>query len=220
MSNVALMVDEIFTSIQGEGYDSGLLTIFVRLYGCPLKCKYCDQPQKKGTAKKMSVENLLTKIHSLHGVRVCITGGEPLIQPDIFPVIYDLVATNYKVSIETNGAVPIMDVPYARSYKYVMDVKCPSSGMATKNHLENLGILKGNDEVKFVISDRNDYDFAKMVLRDYPTRAKILFSPVMLKDDNGQWYSDVSTDLCKWIEQDRLFNIKIQCQLHKFMGVM
>ena len=213
------MVDEIFTSIQGEGYDSGLLTIFVRLYGCPLNCKYCDQPQKKGTAKKMSVDNLLMSIRSLHGVRVCITGGEPLAQPDIFPVIYDLVATNYEVSIETSGAIPIMDVLYARSYKYVMDVKCPSSGMVTKNHLENMGILKGNDEVKFVISNREDYDFAKMILRDYPTKAKILFSPVMLKNSEGQWYSTVSADLCKWIEQDRLFNAKIQCQLHKFMGV-
>ena len=167
----------------------------------------------------MSVENLLTKIHSFHGVRVCITGGEPLIQPDIFPVIYDLVATNYKVSIETNGAVPIMDVPYARSYKYVMDVKCPSSGMVTKNHLENLGILKGNDEVKFVISDRNDYDFARMIMRDYPTKAKILFSPVMNKVGD-RWVSPVSQDLCEWVQKDRLFHVKIQCQIHKFLGVM
>ena len=216
---MALMVDDIFTSIQGEGYDSGFLTIFVRLYGCPLHCTYCDQPQTKGTAKKMSVDSLLTKIRRHHENRVCITGGEPLIQPDIFPVIYDLVATDYKVSIETNGAVPIMDVPYARSYKYIMDVKCPSSGMVNKNHLENLGILKGNDEVKFVISDRNDYDFARMIMRDYPTKAKVLFSPVMLQDEDGQWYSDVASDLCDWLSKDRLHHVKVQCQLHKFMGV-
>lgn len=212
------MVDDIFESIQGEGYDSGFITTFVRLYGCPLKCRYCDQPQQKGTAKKMSVEHLLEKIRSFHGTRVCITGGEPLVQPDIFPVIYDLISTDYKVSIETNGAVPIDDVPYARSYKYIMDVKCPSSGMVTKNHLENMGILKGCDEVKFVISDRRDYDYAKMVLRDYPTKAKVLFSPVMNKV-NGVWVSPVSSDLCNWVVKDRLFFVKIQCQIHKFLGV-
>lgn len=216
---MALMVDEIFTSIQGEGYDSGFITTFVRLYGCNLNCKYCDQPQKKGTAKKMSVENLLIKIRSFHGTRVCITGGEPLQQPEIFPVIYDLLATGYSVSIETNGAIPLEDVSYARSYKYVMDVKCPSSGMSTKNHLENLGILKGHDEVKFVISDRQDYDYARMIMRDYPTKAKILFSPVMNKVD-GKWVSPVSEDLCAWVQQDRLFHVKIQCQIHKFLNVL
>lgn len=216
---MALMVDEIFVSIQGEGYDSGLITTFVRLYGCPLKCKYCDQPQKKGTAKKMSVENLLMKIRSKHGDRVCITGGEPLIQPEVFPVIYDLVSTGYKVSIETNGAVPIDDVSYARSFKYIMDVKCPSSGMSVKNHLENMGILHGNDEVKFVISDRRDYEYARMILRDYPTKAKILFSPVMNKTEDGRWVSPVSEDLCRWVIEDRLFFVKMQCQIHKFLNV-
>ena len=217
---MSLMVDEIFESIQGEGYDTGLVTVFVRLYGCNLSCRYCDQPQKKGTAKKMSVENLLMKIRSFHCHRVCITGGEPLQQPDIFSVIYDLLATDYAVSIETNGAVPIDDVSYARSYKYVMDIKCPSSGMSSKNRYENLGILKGNDEVKFVVGNRNDYDFAKRVMRDYPTKAKILFSPMMYQDPDGNWKSDVSSDLCKWIIEDRLFHIKVQCQLHKFMGVL
>ena len=215
---MALMVDEIFTSIQGEGYDSGLVTTFVRLYGCNLKCKYCDQPQKSGTAKKMSVEHLLTRIRSFHCTRICITGGEPLRQPEIFPVIYDLLATGYNVSIETNGAIPLEDVPYARSYKYIMDVKCPSSGMTSKNHLENLGILKGNDEVKFVISDRKDYEYARMIMRDYPTKAKILFSPVMHMVD-GKWVSPVSEDLCRWVREDRLFNVKIQCQIHKFLNV-
>lgn len=216
---MALMVDEIFTSIQGEGYDSGFITTFVRLYGCNLKCNYCDQPQQKGTAKKMSVESLLTKIRSQHGTRVCITGGEPLRQPDIYPVIYDLISTGYAVSIETNGAIPIDDVPYVRSFKYVMDVKCPSSGVASRNHLENLGILKGNDEVKFVIGNREDYDYARMIMRDYPTRAKILFSPVMHQID-GVWTSPVSKDLCEWVQKDRLFHVKIQCQIHKFLGVL
>ena len=216
---MALMVDEIFTSIQGEGYDSGFVTTFVRLYGCNLKCIYCDQPQKRGTAKKMSVENLLTEIRSHHCTRVRITGGEPLVQPDIFPVIYDLLATGYNVSIETNGTIPLDDVSYNRSYKYIMDVKCPSSGMSTKNHLENLGILKGHDEVKFVISDRRDYDYARMIMRDYPTNAKILFSPVMSKVGDT-WVSPVSQDLCEWVQKDRLFHVKIQCQIHKFLGVL
>ena len=216
---MSLMVDEIFTSIQGEGYDSGFITTFVRLYGCNLNCKYCDQPQIKSKAKKMSVENLLVKIRSHHCRRVCITGGEPLQQPEIYPVIYELLATGYAVSIETNGAIPLEDVPYNRSYKYVMDVKCPSSGMSAKNHLENLGILKGHDEVKFVISDRQDYDFARRIMRDYPTKAKILFSPVMNKVGD-KWVSPVSQDLCEWVQKDRLFHVKIQCQIHKFLGVL
>ena len=217
---MSLIVDEIFTSIQGEGYDSGLTTTFLRLYGCNLHCVYCDQPQKRGECKKMSVGNVLASIRQLWCNRVCITGGEPLLQPEVFPVIYDLVSTGYAVSIETNGSIPIDDVSYNRSFKYIMDIKCPSSGQSTQNLYENLGILHGKDEVKFVISDKTDYDFTRRILRDYPTKAKILFSPVMSYDEKvGVWSSTVSKELCDWVTIDRLQSVKIQCQLHKFLGV-
>ena len=91
--------------------------------------------------------------------------------------------------------------------------------MSAKNHLENLGVLKGNDEVKFVIANREDYEYARMIMRDYPTKAKILFSPVMYQEGD-RWISPVSQDLCEWVQQDRFFHVKIQCQIHKFLGVL
>ena len=178
-----LYLDDIFVqvSIQGESTDSGLPCVFVRLFGCNVHCSYCDQPQKACNRKRVSVGNLVQMIKKYRIPYVCITGGEPLIQEEIYAVIYELVGEDYKVSIETNGCVPIEPCPYNRSYKYIMDVKCPSSGVSDKNILENLGNLMPHDEVKFVIADEQDYKFAKRILRSYPTSAKILFSPMFDK---------------------------------------
>lgn len=207
--------DEIFCSIQGESSDSGLPCIFVRLYGCPVGCSYCDQPQTPDQRKRVSIENIINKVLKFKGVKyVCITGGEPLIYKEVIPLTWELMHMGYRVSIETSGCVPIEDLGYRRSFKYVMDIKCPSSGVSEKNIFDNLLHLQNNDEVKFVIANREDYDYMKKVLKKYPTQASILVSPMF--DENQKVV--IGNELVDWIIEDRL-NVRVQIQLHKIIGV-
>lgn len=210
-----LYIHEIFRSIQGEGYDTGIPCTFVRLFGCNLQCVYCDQPQDKLDRKRISVENVIDAVRKLRCRNVCITGGEPLMQEEVIPLIYELSILGYNVSVETNGAVAIDEDNHSRKFKYVMDVKCPSSNMDHKNIYSNLKNLHGIDEVKFVIADRVDYDFAKDILKKYPTKAKVLFSPMF--DYNKQ--QTIGGQLVEWILADNL-DVKIQIQLHKILSVM
>ena len=209
-----LRLHEIFTTIQGEGYDTGIPCTFVRLWGCNLKCEYCDQPQKKEDLKKMSVGKVVDEIRRLRIKDVCITGGEPLLQEEVYALVYELVSLNYNVSIETNGSIEIPDTQ-RRSYKYVMDIKCPSSGVSNANLYSNLEVLHPSDEVKFVIANRDDYEFMKKILRKYPTKAKVLLSPMFDLENNKQ---TIGKELCEWVVKDRL-NVRIQIQMHKILGV-
>lgn len=209
-----LYLDDIFVSIQGESTDAGLPCVFVRLFGCNVRCSYCDQPQNAKNCKRISVENLVRAIKSYHVRNVCITGGEPLIQPEIYAVVYELIGEDYRVSIETNGCVAIDD-DYVRSFKYIMDVKCPSSGASRRNVLSNLEHLQGQDEVKFVIADEDDYKFALHILRTYPTKAKILFSPMF----NEEGKPVISQELIDWMLRDRLHYARVQIQMHKVLNV-
>lgn len=208
---------EIFRTIQGEGYDSGEPVTFVRLFGCNVKCRYCDQPQHPSERKKTSVTKIMDQVRrlSLTG-NVCITGGEPLLQDETYPLVYELVNSGYKVSIETNGSIELPEYQ-TRSYKYIMDIKCPSSGVSSHNLYSNLEKLHGKDEVKFVIGDRNDYDFAKKIIKKYPTKAKILFSPMF----NANNECEIGQDLCNWLVEDNLNfgQFKVQVQIHKILGV-
>ena len=210
-----LYLDEVFVSIQGESTDAGLPCVFIRLFGCNVHCSYCDQPQKACNRKRVSIENLIQMVDKYHVKNVCITGGEPLIQDDVYPVIYELLSKDYKVSIETNGCVPIDPCGYNRSYKYIMDIKCPSSGVSNKNILTNLANLMPIDEVKFVIADEKDYKFARHILRAYPTSAKILFSPMF--DKKGK--PVIGQQLIEWIIRDRLHFVRLQIQMHKILNV-
>ena len=209
--------DEIFCSIQGESSDSGLPCIFIRLWGCPVGCSFCDQPQSKLQRKRISVERIMGKVHKYKGIKyVCITGGEPLIQSDeLIPLVWELMHDGYKVSIETSGCVPIPEVTYRRSYKYVMDIKCPCSGVSEKNVYEKLLKLQTNDEVKFVIATRADYDFMRKVLKKYPTAASILVSPMF--DEEGR--AVIGQDLVQWLLEDKMGNVRVQIQLHKILEV-
>lgn len=207
--------DEIFSSIQGESSDSGLPCIFVRFYGCPVGCSFCDQVQQVTRKKSITIERLVAKVKKFKGIKyVCITGGEPLIQPEIIPFVQELMHDGYRVSIETSGCVPIPDLGYRRSFKYVMDVKCPCSGVSEKNILKNLSVLQVNDEVKFVIASREDYNFMKDVLKKYPTNASILVSPMF---DNG--IPVIGHELVDWLIADQLSFIRVQVQLHKILEV-
>ena len=207
--------DEVFASIQGESSDSGLPCIFVRLYGCPVGCVFCDQPQTPDRRKKINIENLMAKVKKFKGIKyVCITGGEPLIYADCIPFVQELMHDGYRVSIETSGCVPIPNLGYRRSFKYVMDIKCPCSGVSEKNLYENMLLLQTNDEVKFVIGDKADYDFMKKVLRTYPTSASILVSPLF--NDDGK--AVIGKELVDWVLEDKL-NVRVQIQLHKILEV-
>lgn len=208
--------DEIFASIQGESTDSGLPCIFVRLYGCPVGCSYCDQPQTIDQKKRISVANIVNKITKFKGIEhICITGGEPLIQVETLPLVWELTGMGYKVSIETSGCVPIEKWEHRRNYKYIMDIKCPSSGVSHKNIFENLMSLQMGDEVKFVIKDREDYEYMKSVLKKYPTMAKILVSPMFDKEGKAV----IGNELVKWLLEDQLGHIRVQIQLHKILNV-
>ena len=211
-----LYYDEIFLSIQGESSDTGLPCIFIRLFGCPIGCSYCDQPQKPENKKKTSVGKIINKVTKFKNVKnICITGGEPLIYQEVLPLTWELMSMGYKVSIETSGCVAIPIESYKRSFKYVMDIKCPSSGVSHKNIFENLIHLQRNDEVKFVIANREDYDYMKMVLKKYPTSASILLSPMFNKEGKVM----IGKKLVNWVLEDKL-NVRIQIQLHKILGVM
>lgn len=209
-----MYVHEIFTSINGETTYSGEPTTFVRLYGCNVKCVYCDQPQGAKDKHKMSVKKVVDEVRRRMVTNVCITGGEPLLQDETYQVAYELVDCGYNVIIETNGTIALDDYS-RRRYKYIMDVKTPSSGVSDKNNYNNLEILLPSDEVKFVIGDKNDYEFMKRVLEKYPTQAKILVSPMFSEDLKPL----VGKELVEWILEDRL-NVKVQLQIHKILEVL
>lgn len=210
-----LYYDEIFASIQGESSDSGKPCIFIRLFGCPVGCCYCDQPQDPKQKKRISIESIVNKVIKFKGIKnICITGGEPLIYEDVLPLTWELMSMDYKVSIETSGCIPLPKCNYRRSYKYVMDIKCPSSGVEHKNVFENLIHLQSNDEVKFVIADIVDYEYMKEVLKKYPTSASILLSPMFNRVNKPV----IGDELVQWVLEDKL-NVRIQIQLHKILGV-
>lgn len=210
-----LYYDEIFLSIQGESTDMGLPCIFIRLFGCPVKCSYCDTIQDVKNKKRISLENVINKVRKYKDVKhVCITGGEPMIQKDeVISLTWELLSLGYKVSIETSGCIPIEDWGYKRSYKYIMDIKCPSSKVSYKNKYDNLVKLQTSDEVVFVIADREDYEFMKDVLSKYPTSAQILLSPMFKNGKNV-----IGKDLVEWVLKDRI-DCRIQIQLHKILEV-
>lgn len=211
-----LFYQEVFCSVQGESKDSGLPCIFIRLYGCPVGCSYCDQPQTPNQKKRASIGNIINQVIKFKGVKnICITGGEPLIHKEVIPLVWELMHRGYKVSIETSGCVPIEESTYRRSYRYVMDIKCPSSGVSEKNIFDNLLKLQNNDEVKFVIKDKEDYNYMKKILKKYPTSASILASPMF--DENNK--AVIGKELVDWIIKDQL-NVRVQIQLHKVIGVL
>lgn len=216
-----MLVDEIFASIQGESSDSGKPCVFIRFFGCDIGCSYCDQPQDLKNCKKLRIDDILKGIRSVgYGINnVCITGGEPLNQwENVYPLILELCSFGYNVSIETSGCKPIEQDFYNRSFKYIMDIKCPSSGVSDRNIFTNLMVLLPKDEVKFVISDRKDYEFMIKVLKKYPTSASILVSPVILEKD-GKYEISIGKDLINWILKDQLSKIRVQLQIHKFLNV-
>jgi 7-carboxy-7-deazaguanine synthase len=204
-----LTVNEIFYSIQGESTRAGERCVFVRLTACDLRCSWCDTPYAFHEGRKMSVEEVVAEVDRHGCPLVEITGGEPLLQDDVYPLMERLLADGRRVMLETGGHRPIDRVP--ADVKKIVDVKCPGSGEADRNHWPNLESLGPADEVKFVIQDRADYDFAKRTIaeRGLASKAKtILLSPV-------HGVLDPRT-LSEWMLADRL-PARLQLQLHKFI---
>jgi 7-carboxy-7-deazaguanine synthase len=201
-----LRVTEIFASIQGESTHAGLPFAFVRLTGCNLRCRYCDTTYAYDGGEELPVETILDRVKAFGLSRVAVTGGEPLIQDNAFGLVKKLLDRGYTVLVETNGAVSLAPLD-PRAVK-VMDVKCPSSGEAAKMAWGNFSVLTPQDEVKFVIADAADYDYAKSVVAKYRTGVpfKALFSPAfgLMPPDR----------LANWIVADRL-DVRFQLQLHK-----
>ncbi|MAZ39453.1 MAG: 7-carboxy-7-deazaguanine synthase QueE [Legionellales bacterium] len=204
----SLKITEIFYSLQGETNTVGLPTVFVRLTGCPLRCGYCDTAYAFSGGKRLTIDDILKQVDSYHARYVTVTGGEPLAQPACLLLLNALCNKNYQVSLETSGALDISKVD-DRVIK-VMDLKTPSSGELEKNRMENLVFLTQKDQVKFVIGDKADYDWSKMICEQYQLAEKtqILFSPIH--------HAISPTDLADWIIRDNL-PVRFQIQLHKYL---
>ena len=204
-----LTVNEIFYSIQGESTRAGEPCVFVRLTACDLRCSWCDTAYAFHEGRKMTVDEVVAEVDRHRCPLVEITGGEPLLQDDVYPLMERLLADGRRVMLETGGHRPIDRVP--AGVKKIVDVKCPGSGEADRNHWANLDVLGPRDEVKFVVKDRADYDFAKRAIaeRGLATRAQtILLSPV-------HGVLDPRT-LSEWVLADHL-PVRLQLQLHKFI---
>jgi 7-carboxy-7-deazaguanine synthase len=204
-----LTVNEIFHSIQGESTHAGRPCVFVRLTACDLRCSWCDTPYAFHEGSKMTVEDVLSRVREYGCDVVEVTGGEPLLQKDVYPLMQRLLDEGRTVMLETGGHLSVEDVP--QGVVRVIDVKCPGSGESGKTHWANLERLRPTDEVKFVIADRADYEFARAVVNRYSlatTAAAVLLSPV-----HGVM---PARPLAEWILADRL-PVRLQLQAHKYI---
>ncbi len=209
MNNSTLRITEIFHSLQGEAKTVGVPTVFVRLTGCPLRCQYCDTAYAFEGGELMSLEDIIAQVESFDCAYVTVTGGEPLAQPNCTILLKLLCDREFKVSLETSGAMAIDDVDERVSV--VLDLKTPASKEVGKNRYENVPLLKSKDQVKFVICDRGDYDWARAKLLEYNLGAKageVLFSP--------SHEELAAAQLADWILEDRL-PVRMQVQLHKIL---
>ena len=203
-----LRIHEIFYSIQGETSRSGLPTTFVRLTGCPMRCGYCDTANAFNGGSNMSLDEILDKVASLGAHYITVTGGEPLAQKACWPLLTALCDVGYSVSLETGGAIDTSQVDSRVSV--ILDIKTPGSGELKNMRMDNIKYLKAQDEVKFVLCDRADYDWAKNLLAEHNLNktCSVLFSPV---------YNQLNpTELAEWILQDKL-PVRMQVQLHKIL---
>lgn len=203
-----MRVTEIFHSIQGESSFVGQPCVFIRLTGCPLRCTWCDTEYAFYGGSDQTIEDILAKVDAYGCRLVEVTGGEPLAQSDACSLITKLCDRGYDVLIETSGAIDTAPVD-ARAH-VILDVKCPGSGMSDRMHWPNLARLTRNDEVKFVLQDRSDYEWAREILAQHgvASRCTVLMSPVFGSLDSRQ--------LAEWVLADRL-PVRLQLQLHKLI---
>jgi 7-carboxy-7-deazaguanine synthase len=204
-----LKVNEIYFSIQGESSKTGLPCVFIRLTYCNLRCSYCDTEYAFYEGKDLSVIEIISEVKSYQCKLVEITGGEPLVQMDeCLELMKILCDEGFEVMIETGGSLPIKDID--KRVMIIMDLKCPSSGMEKKNYYENIEFLKPTDEIKFVIGDRDDFEWSRELIRHYALNDKcgVLLSVVFGKLE--------PVTLVNWIIEDKL-DVRYQLQMHKYI---
>ncbi len=216
-----LRITEIFYSLQGEARDSGYPTIFIRLTGCPLRCAYCDTAYafEGGTRHALAdIMTTVTELGSAQQVRhICVTGGEPLAQPNCIPLLKQLCDAGYQVSLETSGAMDVSAVDPRVSK--VVDLKTPDSGEMQRNLLTNLPLLTPHDQIKFVITGRNDYEWSREMLLQHELDqqvGEVWFSPSFAIEPGQVRLPALARQLADWIVADKL-PVRFQLQLHKLL---
>ncbi len=203
-----LRINEIFLSLQGESVKTGLPTVFIRLTGCPLRCRYCDTAYAFHEGEKQTIDSIINTVAQYRSRHVCVTGGEPLAQKRAFDLLVRLCDEGYDVSLETSGAIDIADVD--QRVMKIMDIKTPSSTEEARNRYENFEHLDDKDQIKFVICNRTDYDWMKSIIREHRLNdvCEILVSP--------EHESQNPTELADWILEDKM-NVRMQLQMHKYL---
>ncbi len=218
-----MQITEIYRSLQGESSYTGIPCIFVRLTACNLRCAWCDSEYTFKGGRKMSADEVFAEVQRLApGGLVEVTGGEPMLQErELVPLMERMIASGYKLLIETSGERPLANVP--KDVVKIVDVKCPASGEGGSFRMENLDALTARDEIKFVIADRGDYEFARAFTREHGLErrvASVIYSPAFRKDARGT--RDAShclvdpQDLANWILEDGL-EVRLGLQTHKFI---
>ena len=202
-----MKVNEMFTSIQGEGIYIGVPMFFVRLTGCNLRCEWCDTEYAFYEGEEMSIDSIIKKVEESGMKWVCITGGEPLLQEEVYKLIDILLRKDYKVLLETNGSILIDKLPTEENLVISLDIKTPSSKMERAMRFENLNYLGPKDFVKFVIMDENDFEYAKKIIEKYEIDKEIIFQPV--GGTNLKW-------LAEKVVEEKL-NVRVLPQLHKII---
>lgn len=202
-----MKINEIFYSIQGEGKWMGLPNIFIRTTGCNLRCSFCDTTYAYETGEEMSIEEIINRIRKHPCNYVCITGGEPLLQEEIVQLIDVLLEKKYVICLETNGSIGIESLVGKKSLLISLDIKCPSSTMHEKMNFNNVSLLTCNDQLKFIIQNREDYEYAKKIIKKYKPQSAIFFQPI--------WGINLK-ELSSWVLNDGL-DVRIGLQLHKII---
>jgi len=208
LANTVIKINEIFFSLQGESSRIGLPTVFIRLTGCPMRCNYCDTAYAFNGGENLTIHAILAKVASYKTQYITVTGGEPLAQRECLDLLTTLCDSSYEVSLETGGALTIKDVD--PRVKIILDIKTPGSGEVKNYHWPNLNYLKAKDEIKLVITDHEDYLWAKNTIQEKNLLGNfdILFSPSFEQVE--------SQDLAEWILKDQL-PVRLQLQLHKIL---
>jgi len=201
-----MKINEIFYSIQGEGKNAGLPTIFVRTTGCNLRCSYCDTTYAYYEGEEMELKEIVGKIKKWDCRKICITGGEPLLQDEMAEFVDMLLSMGYNIGIETNGSIDISEM-VKKDIDMAMDIKCPSSEMEDKMRFENISMLRSRDELKFIIGNEKDYTYAIDIIKKYRPTCEIVMQPI--------WGTDAGT-LAEWILRDEI-DVRLSLQIHKIL---
>jgi 7-carboxy-7-deazaguanine synthase len=202
-----MKVNEIFYSIQGEGLLVGVPSIFLRFAGCNLRCSFCDTKYAYKQGTEMSIQEILDEIKKFACSYICLTGGEPLLQKDTTKLLDSLLQKNYKICLETNGSISIKKLVGKKSLMISLDIKCPSSGSHEQMNMKNISYLSKKDQLKFIIKNKEDYDYAKKILKKYNSPCTVFFQPV--------WGTNPKK-LASWVLNDGL-PVRLTLQLHKII---